>query len=213
MKQNTPMILYDYPRSSAAYRVRIALNLKGLEYKSQIINLLDGEESNDEYKALNPQGLVPCLITSDGIKISQSLAICEYLEEVYPELPLLPRDAIGRSRVRHLSQLVACDIHPLNNLRVLNYLKEELSVSEEQKLDWYKHWVTIGFSAFEALLDAPETGNFCHGDTASLADLCLIPQLFNAHRFSVDLTNFPLLLNIAKNCQSLEAFTKAAPEQ
>jgi maleylpyruvate isomerase len=204
--------LYDYFRSSAAYRVRIALNLKGLGYEHIPVNLLKGEEGETAYQELNPQGLVPTLV-DDGKVLTQSLAICEYLEERYPEPSLLPGDAMERARVRSLAMAVACDIHPVNNLRLLKYLVTELGASEAQKLAWYRHWITEGFEAIEVMLnDSDQTGTFSHGDTPTLADLCLVPQVYNARRFEVDLTPFPSIVRIDNNCLELDAFQKAKPE-
>ncbi len=206
------MKLHDYFRSSAAYRVRIALNLKGLAYEHVPVNLLKGEEGAAGYKVLNPQGLVPALETDDGAVLTQSLAICEWLDETHPEPPLLPRDALGRARARALALAVACEIHPLNNLRVLKYLVRELGASDEQKLGWYRHWIAEGFAALEAMLAAsPATGRFCHGDAPTLADVCLVPQVFNARRFDCELSAFPTVVRIAAACDALEAFAAAAP--
>lgn len=205
--------LYGYFRSSAAYRVRIALNLKGLAYDQAPVNLVKGEQRGEEYLARNPQGLVPALVTDDGARLTQSLAICEYLDERYPEPALLPADAAGRARVRALAQAVACEIHPLNNLRVLKYLTGELGVDEATKMTWYRHWVTEGFAALEAQLSREAgSGDFCHGDTPGLADLCLVPQVFNAERFECDLAPYPRIRRIVANCRALDAFAQAAPE-
>lgn len=206
------MKLYGYWRSSAAYRVRIALALKGLSYEHVGVHLARGEQHRPEFGAVNPQHLVPALQEGEHL-LFQSLAIIEYLEEAHPKPPLLPTDAVERSRVRSLAQIVACEIHPLNNLRVLHYLTGELGISEEQKLTWYRHWVTTGFAAFEQRL-AREfwTGRFCHGDTPGFADVALIPQIANARRFKVDLTPFPIIRRIGDECVRLEAFQKAAPE-
>jgi maleylacetoacetate isomerase len=206
------MQLYDYFRSSAAYRVRITLNLKGLAYDALSVNLLRGEESDAGYRAINPQGLVPALC-HDGATLTQSLAICEYLEEIQPAPSILPGNAQERARIRALAQAIACDIHPVNNLRILNYLTGELGISEEQKLSWYRHWISEGFSAIESMLASSEqTGRFCHGETPTLADICLVPQLFNAHRFDVDLAPFPTISRIDAACSQLQAFEKARPE-
>ena len=206
------MKLYDYFRSSAAYRVRIALNLKGLEYQQAAVNLLKGEESNKTYRTLNPQGLVPSLLSDDGL-ITQSLAICEYLDEAYPEPPLLPGSALERSRTRALALAVACDIHPLNNLRVLAYITGELGASEEQKLSWYRHWITEGFNAIEALLaDSERSGAYSRGPLPTLADVFLVPQVYNARRFELDLTPYPNITRIERQCLKLEAFDRARPE-
>jgi len=207
------VILYDYFRSSASYRVRIALNLKGVSYQAQPINLLQGEEREASYLSVNPQGVVPTLELDDGSKLYQSLAICEYLEECHPEPPLLPDDAAGRARVRALAQVVACEIHPLNNLGVLQYLTGTLNVGEEAKLSWYRHWIAKGLSAIEAQLNHPQTGRFCHGDTPTLADVYLVPQLFNARRFECDLAAFLNILRVSEACETLAAFQRAHPSQ
>ncbi|XKH59989.1 maleylacetoacetate isomerase [Halomonas sediminis] len=204
--------LHGYFRSSAAYRVRIALNLKGLEHDLVPVNLVKGENRGDAYRALNPQGLVPVLETEEGVPLTQSLAICEYLDERYPTPALLPDNLEERARVRALAQLVACEMHPLNNLRVLKYLVGKLDVSEQDKLSWYRHWVIEGFDALESMLTpAAGTGDFCHGDTPTLADLCLVPQVFNAERFECDLAAYPTIQRITANCRALEAFRLAAP--
>ncbi|MCE8031472.1 maleylacetoacetate isomerase [Halomonas daqingensis] len=204
--------LYGYFRSSAAYRVRIALNLKGLAYEQVAVNLVKGEQRAEENLARNPQGLVPVLETDDGTRLTQSLAICEYLEERHPEPALLPGDPAGRARVRSLAQLVACEIHPLNNLKVLKYLVHELKLDEAAKLAWYRHWIAEGFTALEArLAGEAATGAFCHGDSPSLADVCLVPQVFNAERFECDLSAYPTIRRIAERCRAMEAFAKAAP--
>jgi maleylpyruvate isomerase len=206
--------LYGYFRSSAAYRVRIALNLKGLDYDQATVNLVKGEQKADDFRTHNPQGLVPVLETDEGTQLSQSLAICEYLDERHPEPPLLPADAEGRARVRSLAQLIACEIHPLNNLKVLKHLVHELKVDDEAKLTWYHHWIDEGFTALEArLANEATTGAFCHGDTPSLADICLVPQVFNAERFECDLAAYPTIRRIAEQCRTLDAFAKAAPGQ
>ncbi|MDH3691975.1 MAG: maleylacetoacetate isomerase [Gammaproteobacteria bacterium] len=207
------MILYDYFRSSAAYRVRIALNLKGIDYERRAVNLVNGEQSCDDYKTLHPQGLVPSLKLNDGNVLHQSLAICEYLEEAYPEPSLLPSDTAGRARVRALAQAIACDIHPLNNLRILKYLTETLAVNEEAKLTWYRHWIDEGFAALETLLQSPETREFGHGDSPTLVDVCLVPQLYNARRFQCDLSPYPTLVRIGESCEQLSAFARAHPDQ
>lgn len=206
--------LYGYFRSSAAYRVRIALNLKGLEYTQVPVNLVKGEQRSDSYLQRNPQGLVPTLETDDGTRLGQSLAICEYLDERYPEPPLLPKDAEGRARVRALTNLIACEMHPLNNLRVLKYLVSELGVDEEAKLGWYRHWIREGFDALEAMLARDvDSAGFCHGDSPTLADICLVPQVANAERFECDLSAYPTIRRIAAHCRDLEAFRRAAPAE
>lgn len=206
------MLLYDYFRSTAAYRVRIALNLKGLDYQSQSINLLQGEESGADYLQHNPQGLVPSLQLKDGRVLHQSLAICEYLEEAYPEPALLPADPEERAQVRAFSQVIACDIHPLNNLRVLKYLKADLGVTEETKLIWYHHWVKAGFVALEALMQRQTQSTYCFGESPTLADICLVAQMFNAQRFECDVSPYPRLVGIAERCQQLDAFSQAHPD-
>ncbi len=208
------LILYDYFRSSASYRVRIALNLKKLSYQQIPVNLLKSEQRVAFHKQRNPQGAVPVL-ELDGLFLPQSLAICEYLEESYPErYRLLPDDLLSRARVRGLSQLVACDIHPLNNLRVLRYLKATLEISEEEKLQWYRHWIYEGFEALETMLAESElNGDFCHGNQPGLADLCLVPQVYNAQRFEVDLSPYPMIQQINAACQTIPAFMEAAPER
>lgn len=206
------MKLYGYFRSSAAYRVRIALNLKGLAYEQAPLSLVKGEHRNEEYLAVNPAGLVPTLVTDDGEKLSQSLAICEYLEERYPEPALLPSDAAGRARVRALAGLIASEIHPLNNLRVLKYLVGPLGLDDETKNAWYHHWIAEGFTALEAMLAGDRrTGKFCHGDTPTLADVFLVPQLFNAERFKCDLSAYPTVRRIGENARALQAFVDAEP--
>jgi maleylpyruvate isomerase len=209
------MKLYSYFRSSAAYRVRIALNLKGLAYETVPVHLLKdgGQQLSAEYRAVNPTGLVPTL-AEDGWAVGQSMAILEYLEETHPEPALLPRDPKGRARVRALAQTIACDIHPLNNLRVLKYLKHTLGVSEDAKNAWYRHWVEDGLAGLETLLArSPETGRYCHGDTPTLADICLVPQMANARRFACDLGAFPTLVRIDALCADVDAFQQAAPDR
>lgn len=207
--------LYSYWRSSAAYRVRIALNLKDLSYELLPVHLVrdGGEQRRPGYLALNPQGLVPVL-EHDGVVLSQSLAIIEYLEEVFPDVPLLPADTLGRARVRSLAQVVACEIHPLNNLRVMNYLKGPLGLSAEAASDWYRHWLLEGFEALERRLAAePETGRYCHGDRPGLADAFLVPQVYNARRFEISLSRYPRTEAIDAACLALPAFRDAAPER
>jgi maleylpyruvate isomerase len=205
------MLLYGYFRSSAAYRVRIALNLKGLAYDNHFIHLQKNDQLADEYAKLNPQKLVPALV-DDGQVLTQSLAIIEYLDETHPEPPLLPKTPAERARVRALAQAIACDIHPINNLRVLRYLVKDLGLPDEKKDQWYRHWVETGLQAVEALLSGnPATGRFCHGDKPTLADICLVPQVANARRFNCDLSACPTVLRIDAECQKLEAFAQAAP--
>ncbi|MGH8279723.1 MAG: maleylacetoacetate isomerase [Gammaproteobacteria bacterium] len=207
------MELYTYFRSSAAYRVRIALNLKGLQADYRYVHLVKdgGQQHRPEYLAVNPQGLVPTLV-DDGHVLTQSLAIIEYLDETHPEPLFLPKDALGRARVRALAQVIACEIHPINNQRILKYLENDLDVGQEARDRWYRNWVAVGFTALEKLLRNPATGKFCHGDEPTLADICLVPQVFNAKRFAVDLAPYPTLTRINAQCLKLPAFTAAAPE-
>lgn len=209
------MKLYTYFRSSAAYRVRIALNLKGLAYEAVPVHLLrhGGEQLAPEYRAVNPSALIPAL-EDDGAIVHQSLAIMEYLDELHPAMPLLPTGALARARVRALALTVACDTHPITNLRVLKYLKGPLGLSEEVKTQWYKHWLGEGMAMLEAhLAGEPQTGRFCHGDTPTMADCCLVPQVFNAQRFELDLAPYPTIMRIHANCMALPAFAAAHPSQ
>lgn len=206
--------LYGYWRSTAAYRVRVALNLKQVSYVQESVHLVKdgGEQHKPEYRSLNPQGLVPTLI-DDGVSIIQSIAILEYLEEKYSHPRLLPEDTKLRALTRQMCQLIACDIHPLNNLRVLKYLSGEFQVSEDQKTQWYRHWIIEGFEALVKLREqAGVTGSYCIGEELSLADACLIPQIYNANRFDVPIDRFPSLLEINENCLKLERFQNAVPE-
>ena len=209
------MKLYGFFRSSAAYRVRIALNLKRLAYDSVPVHLSrgGGEQRAPAYRQINPQALVPVL--QDGTDtFAQSLAIIEYLEETHPNPALLPKTPAARARVRALALAVACEIHPLNNTRVLNYLSGPMNLSDDAKRTWYHHWIAEGLQPLETLLAAGSaTGKFCHGDTPGMADCCLVPQLANARRFKCDVAPYPTLLAIEKNCQALEAFQRAAPDQ
>ena len=205
--------LYTYFRSSAAYRVRIALNLKGLPYETVPVHLLrdGGQQNQPDYRALNPLGTVPTLDAGAGA-MTQSLAIIEYLDETHPLPPLLPASAEGRARVRALAQTIACDIHPVNNLRVLNYLGREFGASKEQKDAWYRHWVTEGLLAIEQMLVTQSgTATFCHGQAPTLADCCLVPQVFNARRFNCALDKMPTIQRIVAACETLPAFQNAAP--
>lgn len=205
------LTLYSYFRSSASYRVRIALNLKGLAYTQVPVNLLKGEQADSAYTRLNPQGLVPSLV-EDEHALTQSLAIMEYLDECHPEPPLLPLTPRERARVRALALTVACEIAPLNNSGVLAYLTGQAGVGEQAKKAWYQHWIHKGFSALEAMLSAQAgTGRFCHGDAPSLADCCLVPQVFNARRFEADLSAYPTIVRIDAACADLPAFTAAHP--
>lgn len=206
--------LYSYFRSSAAYRVRIALNLKGLPYEYVPIHLLKGggEQHGADYQRINAAELVPALV-EDGHAIGQSLAIMEYLDETHPEPALLPRDALGRARVRALAQSIACEIHPLNNLRVLQYLEHDLKLDDVAKATWYRHWITLGFTAIESMLaNNQNTSTFCHGDTPGLADCCLIPQIANSRRFETPLDAFPTIRRIEQACLAINAFAKAVPQ-
>jgi maleylacetoacetate isomerase/maleylpyruvate isomerase len=204
--------LYTYFRSSAAFRVRIALNLKGLKYDPVFIHLAKGEHREPEYSGPYPQGLLPTLV-DDGQALSQSLAIIEYLDETHPAPRLLPKDALGRARVRSLSLLVACEIHPLNNLRTLQYLKRQLGQSEEQVATWYRHWIADGLAKLEADLARAGSGSFCHGDAPTMADCCLVPQVFNAKRYNSDLAPYPVTMRVFESCMKLEAFDRAQPSK
>jgi len=206
------MKLYDYFRSSAAYRVRIALNLKGQAVERAHVHLRKGEQQQDPYLALNPLGLVPLIETDDGARLTQSLAIIEWLEETIPRPPLLPGDALGRARVRAIALAIACDIHPLNNLRVLQYLTGPLALSETTRDAWYAHWCEVGLNALETQLAREHsTGRFCHGDAPTLADVCLVPQLANARRVALDVARWPTIARIEIACNALPAFVNAAP--
>lgn len=211
--------LYSYFRSSAAYRLRIALHLKGLAFDTVPVHLLKGggEQLQSAYRAINPAALVPALnidADNDGTTLTQSLAIMEYLDETHPQPPLLPADALGRARVRALALTVACDIHPLNNLRVLTYLSGELQASGDARNAWARHWMALGFATLEQhLAHDAATGLCCHGDTPTLADCCVVPQVFNARRFELDLAPYPTLVRIAEHCEALPAFIAAHPAQ
>jgi maleylacetoacetate isomerase len=205
--------LHGYWRSSSSYRVRIALNLKGLRYRHQEVHLLrgGGEQNLPDYRAINPLGLVPALTHGERV-IVQSVAICEYLEETFPKPPLLPPDPTGRARIRTIVQTVADEIQPLNNLAVLQYLAEEMRQDEAAVSRWYQRWVARGFDAIERWLDSPAAGACCHGDQPTLADCFLVPQVYNAERFGCDLAAYPRILRIAGHCRRLQAFREAAPE-
>ena len=218
------MILYGYPLSSASYRVRIALALKNLEVGTVTKDLRQSEHLQEAFLDLNPQGFVPALSLDDGQVLTQSIAIIEYLEEVYPDPPLLPAVPEARARVRAFCQLIACDVHPLNNLRVLTYLKGELGLDKSVRDAWYHHWIQVGFEALERWLErgasqspaggrAGTAGPFCYGDSPSMADVCLVPQVFNARRLAVDLTPYSRIVAIDAACRALPAFERAAPER
>lgn len=204
-------VLHDYYRSSAAYRVRIALNLKAVRYESRMVNLLDSAQTSAEYRALNPQGFVP-MLEIDGLRITQSLAIIVYLDQAFPDPPLMPRDLPDQAHVRALALAIACDIHPLNNLRVLKYLGGTLGVEQEARDDWYRHWVSEGLAALQALA-APRAGAFLFGETPTLADVCLVPQMYNARRFDVPLGPYPALVRADANASRLDAFAAAHPDR
>jgi maleylacetoacetate isomerase/maleylpyruvate isomerase len=204
--------LYTYFRSSAAFRVRIALNLKGLAYEPAFVHLGKGEHRQPAYAAVNPQGLLPALEV-DGALLAQSIAIMEYLEETHPQPALLPADSLGRARVRSLSLLVACEIHPLNNSRVLKYVKNTLGHSQEEVDAWYRHWIADGLAKLEAELARIGTGRHCHGDAPSMADCCLVPQIFNARRFECDLKPYPTVTRVFDACMRFEAFDRAQPSK
>ncbi|MBA2771720.1 MAG: maleylacetoacetate isomerase [Sphingomonas sp.] len=204
-------VLHDYYRSSAAYRVRIALNLKGVDYESRMVNLAEGEQKSDDYRALNPQGFVP-MLDIDGLRLTQSLAIIVYLDQRFPEPPLMPRDIAEGAHVRALALAIACDIHPLNNLRVLKYLGGTLRVDQDARDAWYRHWVSEGLAALEKLA-APRAGAFLFGDRLTLADICLVPQLYNARRFDVPLDPYPMLMRAEESASGLEAVAAAHPDR
>ena len=205
------MKLYNYFRSSASFRVRIALALKGLPYEYVPVHLAKGEHKKPGYTDLAADGLVPLLELPDGTRLSQSMAIIEYLDEVHPTPALLPADALGRARVRALAQTIACEIHPINNLRVLKYLVHELKVEEEAKNAWYRHWVRSGLEAFERQLAQQPVSLFCHGDTPTLADCCLVPQIYNGQRFNTPMDDLPRTMAAYEACMALEAFQKSDP--
>lgn len=208
-----PLILYGYWRSSSSYRIRIALNLKGLDYEQHAIHLVrDGGEQNlPVYRGINPLGLVPALVHGNQV-IVQSMAISEYLEDVFPAPALLPPDAAGRARVRGIAQTIASEIQPLNNLAVIQYLKKDMNQPDQSIGSWLSHWVERGFTAVETWLDDPATGQFCHGDEPGLADSFLVPQVYNAERFSCDMEPYPNIRRITGLCRKLPAFRHAAPE-
>jgi len=204
--------LYTYFRSSAAFRVRIALNLKGLKYEPVFVHLAKGEHRQPQYAQVNPQALLPTLELDDGTRLTQSLAIIEWLEEKHPTPPLLPKEPLARARVRSLSYLVASEIHPLNNLRVLQHLKRALGQTQDEIDTWYRYWIADGLAKLEAEL-AGSSGKFCHGDSPGMADCCLVPQIFNAKRYSSDLAPYPTTTRVFDNCMKLEAFDRAQPSK
>ncbi len=207
----TSAVLYDYFRSSASYRVRIALNLKGIAYEQRAISLVQGEQQAPSYRALNPQGFVP-MLEIDGHRLVQSLSIIVYLDQKYRDPPLMPADPAEAAHVRSLALAVACDIHPLNNLRVLKYLRGPLGVSEEAKDEWYRHWVAEGLSAREEMA-RPRAGAFLFGDSPTIADICLVPQLYNARRFSVPIADYPTLRRADETASAHAAFAAAHPDR
>ncbi len=205
------MKLYTYYFSSAAFRTRIALNLKGLPYEPVAIHLRKSEQFDTGYVALNAQQQVPTL-EDEGKIVTQSLAILDYLEEIHPDPPLLPPAPVERARVRSIALAIACDIHPLNNLRVLKYLTGEMDLSDEQRNTWYRHWIALGLGGVERMLTTTSgTGRFCHGDAPTIADICLVPQIFNAKRFDCPLDGYPTIMRVFDNCMALEAFDSAQP--
>ena len=204
-------ILYDYFRSSASYRVRIALNLKGIDFEQRAVNLAEGAQKDDAFLALNPQGFVP-MLEIDGHRLTQSLAICNYLNSIITDPPFMPGDAADRAHVLAMALTVACDIHPLNNLRILKYLKGALGLSEDAKDEWYRHWVTEGLAAIEELA-RPRAGAFLFGDAPTVADICLVPQLYNARRFSVPIAHYPTLRRADESASAHPAFAAAHPDR
>lgn len=207
------MKLYTYFRSSASFRVRMALNIKGIAYEPHIVWLPEGQQKSDAYRQINPQNLVPTLI-DDGEQLNQSMAIIEYLDETHPEPPLMPKDPLARAHVRSLAQLIACDIHPINNLRILKYLKSELKQEQSAIDDWYRHWCNEGLAAYERQLAESNTrGRYSYGDSVTMADLCLVPQIFNAKRFEVDLSKFPQAMAIFDRLMLLPAIDIAQPSK
>jgi maleylpyruvate isomerase len=208
------MILYGHALSSASYRVRIALALKGLHVTSKLLDLRAGEQRLEEFLQINSQGFVPALALDDGAVLTQSVAIIEYLDEMHPDPPLLPQAPLARARVRALTQAITCDVHPLNNLRVLQYLEHDLHQDKDARDTWYRHWVQLGFDALERWLGRdPATGRFCHGDAPTLADVCLVPQVANARRFAVDMKAYPRIVRIDAACRDMAEFQAAAPDR
>ncbi|SCK58911.1 maleylpyruvate isomerase [Variovorax sp. HW608] len=206
------MKLHNYFRSSASFRVRIALHLKGLDFEYIPVHIARGDHKTGPFSAISPDMLVP-LLDDDGERLTQSMAIIEYLDEVYPEPALLPHDPVGRAKVRALSQSIACEIHPLNNLRVLKYLVRELKLDDDAKNAWYRHWVREGLLAFERQLALLPAGTYCYGSTPTMADCCLVPQIFNGQRFDCDFSGLPRTMAAFEACMQLEAFQRAQPSQ
>jgi maleylpyruvate isomerase len=210
--QKHGFVLHGFWRSSTSFRVRVALNLKGINYTQKTYRLREGDQREPDYLAVNPQGLVPSLVTPDGLVLTQSLAIMEWLDETFPEPALLPADPNGRARVRALAQAVALDIHPINNLRVLFYLRDTFAADEKAQAEWFRHWASTTLTAMEkALASSPATGTFCHGDTVSFADICLVGQSVNNKRFEVDESQWPTINRIVSSCLALPAFQAAMP--
>jgi maleylpyruvate isomerase len=210
--QKSGFVLHGFWRSSTSFRARVALNLKGVEYTQKTYRLRDGDQRQPDYLAVNPQGLVPSLVTPDGLVLTQSLAIIEWLDETFPEPALLPNDLNGRARARALAQAVALDIHPINNLRVLNYLHCKFGADEKAQAEWFRHWASTTLGAVEkALASSPETGTFCHGENVGLADICLAGQMINNKRFEVDDSQWPTVTRITAACLALPAFQAAMP--
>nr|WP_067297424.1 maleylacetoacetate isomerase [Marinobacterium profundum] len=207
------MQLYSFFNSSTSYRVRIALALKGLEYDYQGVNIRVGEQSDTKYTEINPSRGVPVLVDDEGASLTQSLAIIQYLDDLFPEPRLIPHNSVDKARVLEVANAIACDMHPINNLRILGYLKRELGVTDEQKDAWYRHWVAEGFRALEKLLNRHGHGQFCFGDTPTLADCCLVPQVANAQRFGCDLAAFPKVMAVYEHCLQHPAFRQAAPAE
>jgi len=208
------MKFYGYFRSSAAFRVRIALNLKGIAPELAFVHLRRQEQTSPTYTKVNPQQLVPAMVLDDGTTLAQSLAILEYLEETHPEPPILPKDPAGRARVRSLAMIPACEIHPIQNLRVLNYVGATYGQDEMGRQAWARHWIDVGFTAYEASVAGhPQTGRFSHGDTPTMADMSLVPQVFNARRFGNDLSRYPTLMRIFEACMMVPAFDLAQPSR
>ncbi|TAK88185.1 MAG: maleylacetoacetate isomerase [Betaproteobacteria bacterium] len=208
------MKLYTFFRGSSPFRLRIALNLKGLPYEAIAVHLGKGEHRKSDFGAINPQQLLPALVLDDGHVLNQSLAIIEYLDETHPNPPLIPKEPKARARVRSLSLLVACEIHPLNNARTLAYLRKQMGQSEEQVSAWYRHWIADGLAKLEAeMTRGPGTGKFSHGDAPTMADCCLVPQIFNAQRFNCELAPYPTLMRVYAECMKLEAFDRAQPSK